>query len=455
MSGLFGSLSIAVGALLAEQNAQEVTANNVANANIPGYSRQRPDFVTNDPVVLGSLTFGTGVLLQKIESLRDPILELRIHEETQQQGSLDASVSAMQQVEVMFNNQSSGDLGQLMSNFFASLQQLSTDPGSLALRQNVLTAAGTLATGFQTITRNLQAQKTNLDLNVVQSVTQVNTLTAQIAQLNGQITGLENLGKDANTFIDQRNQLINQLSQLIDVSAIQSDNGLTLTTSNGTALVAGSRSFNLLTQIDVIGIQHIFSQGNDITSKITGGRLAGLIQVRDQKIPGIISQLDTLAAGFANAVNTANHAGFDLNGNAGGNLFVPPPTGGVAAGLRVAITDPTLIAASSDGSPGSNGNVLVLAAVHDQAVANGQTPSDFYSNLVFDIGNDVSNGSAEQQASQLVLQQLQDQRGSISGVSLDEEAANLIQYQRAYDAAGRMVSTVNEMLDVAIHLGEF
>src|ERR1043165_2340002 len=98
MSGLFGSLSIAVGALLAEQNAQEVTANNVANANTPRYSRQRPAFVTNDPVALGSLTFGTGVLLQKIGSLRDPILELRIHEETQQQGSLDASVSAMQQV---------------------------------------------------------------------------------------------------------------------------------------------------------------------------------------------------------------------------------------------------------------------------------------------------------------------------------------------------------------------
>jgi len=99
--------------------------------------------------------------------------------------------------------------------------------------------------------------------------------------------------------------------------------------------------------------------------------------------------------------------------------------------------------------------VVALTAVHDQAVANGQTPTDFYSNIVFGVGNDVSNGSAEQGASQLVLQQLQDQRGSVSGVSLDEEATNLIQYQRAYDAAGRMVSTINEMLDVAIHLGEF
>ncbi len=457
MSGLFGSLSIAVGALLAEQTAQEVTANNVANANTPGYSRQRPDFVTKDPVVLGNLTLGTGVLLQKIESLRDPILELRIHEETQQHGSLDAFVSSMQQVEVMFNNQSSGDLGQLFSNFFGSLQQLSTDPGSLALRQGVLTTAGNLANGFHTMNNNLQTQRTNLDLNVVQAVTQVNTLTAQIAQLNGQISGLENLGKEANTFVDQRNQLINQLSQLVDVSAIQSDNGLTLTTSNGTALVAGTRSFDFSTQLDVSGVHHVFSQANDLTGKLTSGKLAGLIQVRDQKIPGLISQLDGLAAGFASAVNTAHQAGFDLNGNAGGNFFTPPPAGGqgAAAGLQVAITDPALIAGSSDGSAGSNGNVLALAAVHDQNVANGQTATDFYSNLVFSVGNDVANGSAEQDASQLVLQQLQDQRGSVSGVSLDEEATNLIQYQRAFDAAGRMVSTVNEMLDVAIHLGEY
>jgi flagellar hook-associated protein 1 len=455
MSGLFGTMSIAVGALLAEQGALEVTSNNVANANTPGYSRQRPVLVASDPVIVGQLTLGTGVLLQKIESLRDPILELRIHEETQQQGSLDAFVSAMQQVEVLFNNANQGDIGTLMSKFFASLQQLSTDPSSLSLRQAVLTAAGNLASGFQTTARNLQSQQTNIDLNVVQAAAQVNTLTSQIAELNGEIQSLENLGKEASVFIDQRDVLINNLSQLIDVSAIKSDNGLTLTTSNGTALVAGTRSYALTTQLDVSGVQHIFSQGADITSKITSGKLAGLIQVRDQKIPTLLSDLDTLASGLATAVNTAHQGGFDLAGNPGGDFFVPPPATGAAASLAVAITDPTLIAASSDGSPGSNGNVLALSAVHDQAVAAGQTPSDFYSNLVFGVGSDVANGSADQEASGLVLRQLQDQRGSVSAVSLDEEAANMLQFQRAYDAAGRMVSTVNEMLDVAINLGRY
>jgi flagellar hook-associated protein 1 FlgK len=120
--------------------------------------------------------------------------------------------------------------------------------------------------------------------------------------------------------------------------------------------------------------------------------------------------------------------------------------------MAVAIADPALIAASSDGSAGSNGNLANFSAIHDQTTFNGEAPSDFYASLIFSLGNDVSNGSTEQQASQLVLQQLQDQRGSISGFSLDEEAGNMVQYQRAYDAAARGVDTVNQMLETLINM---
>ena len=177
--------------------------------------------------------------------------------------------------------------------------------------------------------------------------------------------------------------------------------------------------------------------------------------MRDQNIPGLLSNLDTLAAGLINGLNTANQAGFDLNGVAGGNLFAPPPAGGIgaAASMAVAITDPALIAASSDGTPGSNGNLAVLSAVHDQPVADGQTPTDYYSNIVFGVGNEVSNNTAELSASQLILQQLNDQRGSISGVDLNEEATNMVQYQRAFDAAAQMVTAVNDMMRTVINMG--
>jgi flagellar hook-associated protein 1 len=426
----------------------------VANASTPGYSRQVPVLEQSPPIVLGTLTFGSGVTLQRLEAIRDPILQLRIEEETQQQGQLNASVSALQQIQVNFTA-SSSDIGTQISNFFSSVQQLSTDPTNLSLRQSVLTAAANVAKAFHTTTESLSQERSNLDLSVSQTVQQINVLTGKIAGLNRQISSLQSVNHDASAFIDQRDVLIGQLSSLVDVSTIQSDNGLTLTTSNGTALVAGNQSFALATQTNASGLQNIFAQGTDITGRFTSGSLAGLLQVRDQKIPALLTSLDTLAAGLANRLNAANKTGFDLNGAAGGNLFVPPPVSGqgAASGLAVQITDPALIAASSDGSPGSNGNVAMLSAVQNQAVAGGQTPINYYSNMVFGIGNDVSSGSAELSSSQLILRQLQDQRSSISGVSLNEEAAHMLQYQNAYDAAAKIITTVNDMLHTVINMG--
>ena len=446
MGSLYGALSIATGALGAEQGALSATTNNVANVNTPGYARLQPVLGESNPIEVGSVTYGTGVSLEKLQSLRDPILQLRIQEETQQQGQLNASLTAMQQAQVQFTT-SSGDIGTEISNFFSSLNQISTDPTNLALRQGALTAAGNMATAFNNVANNLSSQQSNLDSNVSQDVSQINVLTGQIATVNTQISELQGVNQDASALVDQRDVLIGNLSNLIDVSSIQSDGGLTLTTSNGTALVVGGQSFALSTQTNASGLQDIYAQGADITADLTSGDLAGLLQARDRTIPGLLSNLDTLAAGISNALNTANQRGFDLNGKAGGNLFVPPAANGqgAASGMAVAITDPALIAASSDGTPGSNGNLAVLAAVQNQPVVGGQTPTDYYSNIVYTVGNDVSNDAAELSASQSILSQLQDQRASISGVSLDEEAANTVQFQNAYDAAANVVTTINDM----------
>jgi flagellar hook-associated protein 1 FlgK len=452
MSSLLSTMFLATGTMAADQGALEATTNNAANVNTPGYSREVPILQEKSPVTVGNLTFGTGVSLAKLESVRDPILQLSIQQETAQQGALNSFTSALSQAQGLFTAGAS-DIGSQISNLFSSISQLSTNPSSIALRQGVLTAASNLTSTFNNTATNLSAQRSNLDLNVVQSVQQVNTLTKQIAGLNGQITTLQNLGQEAGTFIDQRDVLINQLSGLIDVSEIKSDSGITLTTSNGTALVAGTQSFSLASQPGGSGVQHIFSQGNDITATLNSGALGGLIDVRDQKLSALLSSLDTLASGMATALNSANAAGFDLNGNAGGTLFTPVVGAGSAANIRVAITDPSLIAASSDGSAGSNGNLANLSAVQSQAIISGTTPTTYYSNIVFGVGNDVSNGTAELKSSQMVLQQLQDQRGSISGVSLDEEAANMTRYQQAYDAAARIVTTVNQMLETVINMG--
>src|SRR5262249_6680906 len=148
-----------------------------------------------------------------------------------------------------------GDIASQLSSLFSSIAQLSTNPASIPLRQGVLTAALNLASAFRNTANNLTVQRTNLDLSVTQAVREVNTLTQQIAGLNGQIAALENVGRDASAFVDRRDVLINQLSELIDVSRIRTESGITLTATNGTALVAGTQSFSVTTQLDVSGVQ--------------------------------------------------------------------------------------------------------------------------------------------------------------------------------------------------------
>jgi flagellar hook-associated protein 1 len=454
MSGLFGSLSVALSSLAVSQQEMATTSNNVANANTPGYSREVADVAAGTPIVEGSISYGTGVVLQKFESLRDPILEIQLNQATQQNSQLNSALGQLQQLQTQFGSSTSG-IGADISNFFNSLQELSPDPSNPELRQTVLTAAGTLATDFNTTANALQTQRGNIDLNVVQSVSAVNTLTAQIANVDQQIGLLKNANEDTSTLVDTQTNLIRQLSALVGVSVIPTDQGISVALANGTTLVSGSQSLPLTTELGSDGVQHILYGGQDITSAVTGGSIGALIQIRDQEIPSLGSSLDQLASGLATNLNTANAAGFDLNGNAGGNLFAPPPAGGAgaAATLKVNITDPALLAASSDGTTGSNGNLAVLSAVATQPLANGATPINSYSTIVFNVGNDTSNTSADADSSGLILQQLQDQRGSISGVSLDEEASNLIQFQTAYQAAAKVVSTINSLLLDAVNLG--
>ena len=453
MSSLNASLATALSGLIAEQGALAATTNNVANVNTPGYSRQQAILVSSDPVVVDPLTLGAGVTLKSVEGIRDPILESQIQQQTQGQGQFSALASALQQAQVNFTTTTS-DIGSAISGFFNNVNQLSANPSDLSARQGLLTAAVNLATSFNSTANNLTQQRNNLDLNVVQAVGQINQFSQQIARLNGLVGNLQNVGENAGTFIDQRTQLIDQLSALTDVSVIPSDNTLTLTTANGVPLVTGQQSFQLQTQTNFAGLHDVYSQGSNITGTITSGQLGGTLQARDQQIPAIQTQLDTLAAGIADAVNTVQAGGFDLNGVAGTNLFTPPPVSGVgaAANLSVALSDPALIAASSDGTAGSNGNAEVLYALRNQAVISSQSPTDYHSGIVFNVGNDAANANAEQNASALVLQQLNDQRASISGVSLDQEAANLVRYQQAYSASAQVISAINSMMQTVINM---
>jgi flagellar hook-associated protein 1 len=454
MGSLATSLSIALGALNAETGALQVTSNNIANVNTPGYSREVPNLEELQPDNEGTLSVGQGVTLENIQSIRDNVLDMRLAGQTSQQGADDALVNAMQQVQTLFSDPTSG-IGAAITSFFNSISQLQTNPTDSSARQGVLTAGSDMANSFNTAAQNLTQIQQDLDQSVVQDVNQVNQLTQQIAQLNGQVAALQANGQDGGTLEDQENQLIQQLSGLINVSEIMTPNGISLTTASGAELVVGTQSFALSTALNATtGWNDVFSQGSDITPGITGGSLGGTLAVRDGNIPSIMSSLDNLAYNLTTNLNAANRQGFTLTGAQGGNLFAPlAQQSGAAAAMQFTLTDPDGIAASGDGSAGSDSNLTNLSAVQSAQIVSGQTPPDAYASLVFTVGSDVSNGQSKQEADNLMMQQIQNERDSLSGVSLDEESANIIVYQRAYEAAARIVSVVDDLNLASINLG--
>jgi flagellar hook-associated protein 1 len=454
MSSISSVLSTAVHSLLAETGALQVTSNNIANANTPGYSRQVPVFQEAAPTNDGNLSVGNGVVLEGYQSVRDELVSNQIQQETQSQSSANAQMNTLQQIQPTFTT-STQDIGTQMSALFTSLSSLSTNPTSSAERQGVLAAGSNLVTAFNSASNVLTTQQSALNNPVGQDVSQINQLTQQIAALNPQIAELTATGQNGGSLQDQQNQLVLTLSTLTNVSTTQTAQGETLTTGNGTPLVVGSQGFALHTATGSDGMQHVLDQnGADVTASLSSGDLGGTIQMRDKTIPGLLGQLDTLANQFGTAFNAAQATGFDQKGVAGGNFFTLPTTvAGSAGAITMAITNPAGIAASSDGSAGSNGNVANLSAVQTNVLSAGSTPGEAYASLVYQVGSLTANATAESTATTASLLQLNDQLSSVSGVSIDEEATKLITFQTAYQAAARVISTMQAMFSVTMTMG--
>jgi flagellar hook-associated protein 1 len=462
MGTITSLMDIARLALSADQEALNVTSNNVANQNTAGYTREVVDFQSADTVTLSGGTFGSGVTASA-NSQRDRVLEQQVQQQTQVQAQSGALESALQQIQYVFGlsststSASSTTLGTDINSFFSALSSLTSNPSDTATRQSVLSAANALAGDFNSAANQLTQVSSSLNQQVAGDVGQVNSLTSTIASLNAQITSLSP-NSDAGTLEDQRQLAITQLSQLIGLDQISTENnGITLTTSGGAVLVSGNQSFALSTT-QVGGVTHVLAglNGQDVTSNLTGGDLGGVLQARDQQLPSYEKALDSLAYGIGTQVNQQNEQGLDGNGNPGAALFSLPPTQtGAAAQIQVATTNPSAVAAAAtgEGSAG-NTNVSALAGLSSAIVAGGQTASGFLASFLGQIGSDASAATTNNSAQQAILTQLTTQRDSLSGVSLDEEAANLTQYQRAYQAAAQVFNIGDSIMASALNLGE-
>ncbi len=461
MGTLASLMDLARQSLMANQAAINVTSNNVANQNTPGYTRQVVNWQTRDSVTIGSLSVGGGVSVSQA-SVRDRVLEQRVQQQTQMQSQSQALESALQQVQNIFGLTSTStsatttQLGSAMDSFFNALSSLTANPSDAAARQKVLSTASSLAGAFNSASNQMAQMSTSLDQQVCGYVDHVNSLTTTIASLNQQISSTSP-DSDAGVLEDQRQQAIASLSQYIGLNQISTEgNGITLTTSDGAVLVSGGISY-AVTTAQVNGTTHVLAgpASQDITQTVAGGALGGTLAARDGQLPAFQSSLDNLAYAIGTQINQVNTQGIDGNGNLGQALFNLPATATGAAGLiQLATSDPQAIAAAAAGEGATgNSNALLLAGLATGNIVAGQTPSNFLSTFLGQIGSATATATSDNTAQQATLSQLTTQRNALSGVSLDEEASNLTNYQRAYEAAAKVFSIVNQMMAAAINLG--
>jgi len=453
MGGLNTTLLVATQGLSAAEAALDSASNNISNANTPGYTREQVQLSENPEYLNGDTVTGGGVTVNGVASVRAQLLNLQIQQQTSLQSSVNTQSSNLQSIQDLFSS-TGGDIGSMLNAFSSSLAALSANPANSSVQDSVVTAGQNLAQSFNSTASGLEGAQTAADQQVTQTVAQINSLTSQIAQLNSQLTPTVMSQQNGGTIEDQRDQLVQQLSGLVGISITQSSDGEVITTANGSPLVMGNQSFALQTTTGSDGFQQVLdANGNNITASIQGGQLGGAIQTRDQIIPGFLDSLNALATQFADSVNGAQAKGTDSTGATGQPFFSIPSSGSAAAGLSVALTSGSQVAISSDGSTGSNGNITNLLAAVNGNMSSGQTPADAYADIVYDVGSAASNATAQSTALGDNITQLTNQQSSVSGVNLDEETTNLIRYQTAYEAAARVVSTIQLLNTVTLEMG--
>jgi flagellar hook-associated protein 1 FlgK len=360
-----------------------------------------------------------------------------------------AIANALALVETTIGAPGQGLDGRLAA-FFDAFAALSADPTSAVARDGVALQGRQLATAFNDVARRLADSGRQADVGVRESVGEVNTLTTQIAALNDAIA---TSAGDVEALKDQRQTAIERLSTLTAVSVLtRADGGVDVTIPSGRALVIGGSAYPITISSGAGGYATLTLGTADITTELTSGTIGGLSHTRDSQIPTYLAQLDALAYGVAQEVNALHQAGFDVNGAAGVAFFTPlaGPSGAAAAlAVNPAITANTsLIAASQTGAPGDNGTARALAALRDQKVLAGGTATftEGWAQLAYQVGADAESARAEQQSRHDVATQVLKLRDQVSGVSMDEEAASLLKFQRAYEANARYFTAVDDML---------
>jgi flagellar hook-associated protein 1 FlgK len=468
VTSTFFGLDMALRALQAHQTGIDVTSHNVANANTDGFSRQNVVLTTTDPFAMPAMNrpatagqLGTGVIAKDIQRARDGFLDNQWRTEAGTLANATNRQDALEQVEVVLDEPQGVGLNALFNDYYRSWNELSNDPGAdaMAVRTTVVQQSLSMTSAFNRIASQLVGIRTGLDSEVSADVAEVNDITDQILAINDSIVQVELTGQTANDFRDRRDVLLDNLSKLVTISSSENTNGSVNVLMGAQVLVSGAASKTDLVALanagnsNYVDIKYGTAAGPAATVGTSG--IAGRLTARDSQIPNYQAQLDTIASNLITATNALHGTGFDVNGAAGVPFFTG--TNAATMGVSAAIqANPGMIAASNtSGAAGNNEVALAIAKLQTDMsppLAVTTVPSSAaYNSLVSGLGTDSRSAENQMDTQKSLVDLLQRRRESISGVSLDEEAVSLLRYQRAYEAAARVMTTYDQMLDKLIN----
>jgi flagellar hook-associated protein 1 FlgK len=442
-AGLFSSLLISSNALGAFNRALDVVQNNVANANTPGYAKQDL-LLTAQPFdpqqhLVGGVTAG-GLL-----SSRSEYLEQAVRSQTELLGSAEQKAGDLAQLEPIFDVTSRTGVSGALNSFFQSFSQLSITPNDSAARQAVLTQATSLAQSFNRAASGITQLSNNLNDQTRSTVDAINRIANQLATLNQKFSSDASAGTDAGMDA-QLHTALEQLSEYANFTVLRDPNGSVNVLLGGqTPLVIGNTAHAISADFSAPQTALRDAQNNDITSQISSGQLGALLEEKNTILPSYGADLNTLAQSLADQVNSTLASGVDANGAPGSAMFQYDANSGAAFTLAVAPITTDQIAAATAAAPGGNENAIALSQLGQGASINGYTFAQYFGNLGARVGTDVAAASTDATQQKDLVTQAQARRANVSGVSLDEEATRLLQFQRSYEAAGKIVSVIDQM----------
>lgn len=459
MAGLFSGLEIGKKALATHQLWLNTIGHNVANVNTPGYTRQRVTITTTLPEPHQAGPMGSGVQATDIRNVRDLFLNQQYRLENKNLGQWQAMEKTMTQIEAMFNEPNEDSLNDLMNEFWNAWEDLTQfgQTESASARIALVEKANLMASGFHRLYSGLKDLQYSVNKDIEMMVEDVNSYANEIAELNKKISREEVGGDNANDLRDRRDYLIDQLSQLVDVNTLDLKNGATMVQIGSMILVDEQRAIDITTEpitVNGVRINELRWENSDKVVTSLNGQLKGLIDTRDKVISKYMEDLDSMAETLVTQVNDIHEAGYGLEGTTGDSFFDTRFTSAEKISVAFDVQqDINLIAASQSGEVGDNANAIAIAGLRDKLLLNNNnaTLGEYYNAMISRVGVETSKSIQFREDYELLVEQIENSRQSVQGVSLDEEMAQMIKYQHAFDAAARVITTVDEALDVVIN----